>query len=122
VSAVVVIFGLFILGMGAAVLLSPERLKKLLRVVLHKQAFRRAAGIRIIVGILFLLAASGTRAPSFITAMGILFLLAGIAIRFTGSARIERMANWWMERPDWVLRVWAVTAGTLGGVLLWCGL
>lgn len=121
-SAVVVIFGLFILGMGAAVLLSPERLKKLLRVVLHKQAFRRAAGIRIIVGILFLLAASGTRAPSFITAMGILFLLAGIAIRFTGSARIERMANWWMERPDWVLRVWAVTAGTLGGVLLWCGL
>jgi hypothetical protein len=121
-SVVVLIFGLFMLGMGTAILMSPERLKKGLRIFLYKQGFWLATGIRIVVGILFLMAASDTRAPSFITAMGILFLLAGVAIPFIGSARIERLANGWMERPDWVLRVWAVAAGALGAVFVWCGL
>jgi hypothetical protein len=121
-SVVVVIFGLFILGMGTAILMSPERLKRMLRVFLEKQALGLAAGIRIVVGILFLLAASETRAPSFITAMGVLFILAGVAIPFIGSARIERLATWWLARPDWVLRIWAVAAGALGGVFVWCGL
>ena len=121
-SVAVVIFGLFMLGMSIAVLAAPERLKRMLRVFLEKQALGLAAGIRIVVGILFLMAASDTRAPSFITAMGILFLLAGVAIPFIGSARIERLATWWLEKPDWVLRAWAVAAGTLGGVFVWCGL
>jgi hypothetical protein len=121
-SVVVVIFGLFMLGMGCAILLSPERLKKGLRIFLDEQGFWLATGIRIVVGILFLLAASETRAPSFITAMGILFILAGVAIPFIGRERIERLANWWMERPDGVLRIWALAAGALGGVFVWCGL
>ena len=121
-SVVVVIFGLFMLGISIAILAAPERLKRMLRVFLDKQGFGLAVGIRIVVGILFLMAASDTRAPSFITAMGILFLLAGVAIPFIGSARIERLANGWMERPDWVLRVWAVAAGGLGAVFVWCGL
>jgi hypothetical protein len=121
-SVAVVIFGLFMLGMSIAVLAAPERLKRMLRVFLEKQALGLAAGIRIVVGILFLMAASDTRAPSFITAMGILFLLAGVAIPFIGSARIERLATWWLAKPDWVLRAWAVAAGALGGVFLWCGL
>jgi len=121
-SVVVVIFGLFILGMGTAILMSPERLKRMLRVFLEKQALGLAVGIRIVVGILFLMAASDTRAPPFITAIGVFFLLAGVAIPFIGSARIERLATWWLAKPDWVLRVWAVAAGALGAVFVWCGL
>ncbi len=78
--------------------------------------------MRIVAGILFLLAASDTRAPSFITAMGVFFILAGVAIPCIGSARIERLATWWLAKPDWVLRVWAVAAGTLGAAFVWCGL
>jgi hypothetical protein len=121
-SLVVSISGLFMLGMAAAILIAPERLKRLLRVFVDKQGFGLAAGIRILVGILFLVAASETRAPSFVTAMGILFLLAGVAIPFIGAARIERLASWWLERPDWVLMVWAVGAGALGAGLVWSGL
>jgi hypothetical protein len=120
-SVVVVAFGLIILGMTTAILISPERLRKILRVFLEKQKFGLAAGVRIVAGILFLLAASDTRAPSFITAMGVFFILAGVAIPFIGSARIEGLATWWLGKPDWVLRVWAVAAGALGGVFVWCG-
>jgi hypothetical protein len=121
-SVVVVIFGLFMLGMAAAILVSPERLKKGLRIFLDEKEFWLATGIRIVVGVLFLMAASGTRAPSFITAVGILFIVAGVAIPFIGRARIERLANWWLDKPDGVLRTWAVAAGALGGVFVWCGL
>jgi uncharacterized membrane protein YgdD (TMEM256/DUF423 family) len=121
-SAVIAIFGLFMLGISMAILVAPERLKRMLRVFLDKQGLSLAVGIRIVVGILFLLAASETRAPSFITAMGILFLLTGVAIPFIGRARIDRLVNWWLQRPDWVLRTWAVAAGALGGVFVWCGL
>lgn len=121
-AAVVWIFGLFMLGMSLAILMTPERLKTLLKKLLEQQGFGLIAGIRIVVGILFLLAAQDTRAPSFITALGILFLLAGVAIPFIGRERIERLANWWLQRPDWVLRVWSVVAGTLGAGLVWCGL
>ena len=121
-SVVVVIFGLFMLGISIAILAAPERLKRMLRVFLDKQGFGLAVGIRIVVGVLFLMAASDTRAPSFITGVGILFIVAGVAIPFIGRARIDRLAKWWLERPDWVLRIWAVAAGALGGVFLWCGL
>lgn len=121
-SVVVVVFGLIMLGISTAILAAPERLKRMLRVFLDKQGFGVAVGIRIVVGILFLMAASETRAPSFITAVGILFIVAGVAIPFIGRARIDRLANWWLERPDWVLRMWAAAAGALGGVLVWCGL
>jgi uncharacterized protein YjeT (DUF2065 family) len=110
------------LGMAAAILVSPERLKKGLRIFLDEKEFWLATGIRIVVGVLFLMAASGTRAPSFITAVGILFIVAGVAIPFIGRARIERLANWWLDKPDGVLRTWAVAAGALGGVFVWCGL
>ena len=43
-SLVVVIFGLFMLGMGAAILVSPERLKATLRIFLDKQGLPLAAG------------------------------------------------------------------------------
>ena len=122
-SAVVAIFGLFMLAISIAILVAPERLKRMLQVFLDKQGFGLAAvGIRIVVGVLFLMAASGTRAPSFITAVGILFIVAGVAIPLMGRARIERLANWWLDKPDWVLRTWAVAAGALGGVFVWCGL
>ena len=121
-SAVVVIFGLFMLGISIAILAAPERLKRMLQVFLDKQGFGLAAGIRIVAGVLFLMAASETRAPSFITAVGILFIVAGVAIPFIGRARIDRLATWWLAKPDWVLRVWAVAAGALGGAFVWCGL
>jgi hypothetical protein len=54
--------------------------------------------------------------------MGILFIAAGVGIPFIGSARIDRLATWWLAKPDRVLRVWAVAAGALGGVFVWCGL
>ncbi len=121
-SSVVIIVGFFILGISIAILISPVKLKRVLHIFLQKQWWRFAAVIRILIGILFVVAASETRAPSFVLAVGIMFILAGVAIPLMGSARIERLVNWWLESSDGTLRLWALVAAAFGAVVLWCGL
>jgi hypothetical protein len=121
-SAVVAIVGLLILGISIAVLISPAKLKRVLHIFLQKQWWHFVTVIRILVGILFVVAASETRSPSFVVAAGILFILAGVAIPIMGSARIERLANWWLERSDGTLRLWALVTAAFAVLVTWSGL
>jgi uncharacterized membrane protein HdeD (DUF308 family) len=121
-SAVVVIVGLLILGIGIVILISPAKLKRTLHIFLQRQWWHFVTVIRILIGILFVMAASETRAPSFVRVIGIMFILAGVAIPLVGFARIERLANWWLQRSDGILRLWALVASAFGAAVLWCGL
>jgi uncharacterized protein YjeT (DUF2065 family) len=118
-SIIVLAIGLVIVVTGLAVLIKPARLKDLLYTLLEKDWFRIVAALRVIIGVLFLFAAGGTRSPIFVSVMGVLFILAGVLIPILGSARLRYLASWWMERRDSVLRLWALVALALGGVLVW---
>lgn len=61
---IILIVGFIIFGIGIVVLISPANLKKMLHVFLAKKWLSFVTMIRILLGILFLLAASETRAPS----------------------------------------------------------
>lgn len=119
---VVLIVGFIIFGIGIVVLISPSNLKKMLHIFLTKKWLSFVTMIRILLGILFLLAASETRAPSFVLALGILFILAGVVIPLMGAARIERLAHWWLERSDGILQLWALLSVAFGAAILWSGL
>lgn len=119
---VVLILGFIIFGIGIVVLISPSNLKKMIHVFLAKKWLSFATMIRILFGILFLLAASETRAPFFVLTLGILFILAGVVIPLLGTARIERLAHWWLGRSDGILRLWALFSIAFGAAILWSGL
>lgn len=120
-SAIVVIVGLIILGIGVLVLISPVSLKKMLQIFLAKQWWYLVTVIRILVGILFLLAASETGAPLFVRILGVLFILSGVAVPLMGAARIERLVSWWLERSDTTLRLWGLFAAAFGVAIFWSG-
>ena len=121
-SAIVVIVGLIIFGMGIAVLIQPGTLRKMLQVFLAKHWWSLVTVIRVVVGILLMLAASKSRAPTFIIAVGILFVLSGTPLPLLGTPRIERLAGWWLERSNTTLRLWGLLAAAFGAVILWSGL
>jgi len=121
-SIVVAIIGLLIFLIGVAILISPATLRRLIHHFLKKEWLYGVTALRIIFGILFIIAAPDTRAPTFILVLGIIFILAGVAIPLTGTERIHRMAKWWLERSDTTLRLWAIVSVILGAVILWCGL
>jgi hypothetical protein len=108
--------------MGIATLVSPGTLKQLLYKLLQKKWLAYVTIFRILIGILLAIAAPQTKAPQFIWALGILFILAGVVIPFIGIRRIEWLANWWLERSDMVLRMWAAIATLLGIAIIWAGI
>ncbi len=121
-SSAVLIVGLLILGISISAALFPTTLRKVLLLFLQKGWWQLATAVRVVVGILFLLAAPETRAPLLIQIFGVIFILAGISIPLVGSARIEKLVLWWLKRPDYMCRLWALLAGAFGAVIFWSGL
>ena len=107
VSIVVLAIGLIIIVIGLAVLVKPARLKDLLYILLEKDWFRIVAALRVIIGVLFLFAAGGTRSPIFVSVMGILFILAGVLIPILGPARRRSLTG----RDVRAERAWKKTKG-----------
>ena len=120
-AAIVLVVGLIVLGMGILVLISPASLKRMLHIFVAQQWWYFVTGIRILVGILFILVASETRSPLFVRTVGVLFILAGLVVPLMGAARIQRLVSWWLERSDATLRLWALFSIAFGAAILWSG-
>ena len=116
-SMVVLIIGLFIAVMGLAAVLSPDWMRRMLDRFLENNWLAAAAIFRLAAGVVFLLAASSTRSPTFIRVLGVFFIIAGVSVPFAGRARIESMARWWLGKKDFVLRGWGLVALVLGAFI-----
>jgi len=116
-SIAVLIVGLFIAVMGLSATLSPGWMRRMLDLFLEKNWLAAAAIFRLVAGVLFILAASDTRAPTFILVLGVFLVIAGLSVPLVGRARIESMARWWLGKKDFVLRVWGLAALALGAFI-----
>ena len=112
--AVVSVVGAVILGIGFFVLVAPNELRKVMRLLLIRRWLPLASALRIVVGALFVMAARDTRAPVFILVVGVVLILAGITLPALGAQRTERFAVWWVGRPNAVIRLWALAAMVFG--------
>lgn len=121
-SMIVGIVGLFIAIMGLSAVLSPSWMRRMLDRFLEKNWVAGAAIFRLVVGTLFIFAASSTRAPTFIMVMGVFLVIAGLSVPLAGRARIESMARWWLGKKDFVLRGWGLLALVLGAFIARAGL
>ena len=119
---IVLIIGILILLVGIAVMLQPGSLRKLLHNFLKREWLIPATLIRVVAGIIFLLAAPGSRSPILLQILGVVFVLAGVAIPLLGKMKIEALANWWLARPDTMLRAWAGVAALFGIVIIWASI
>jgi len=116
-SMVVLIVGLFIAIMGLSAFLSPGWMRRMLDLFLEKSWLAAAAIFRLVVGVLFILTASQTRAPTFILVLGVFFVIAGLSVPLVGRERIESMARWWLGKKDLVLRAWGLATLVLGAFI-----
>ena len=51
--------------------------------------------------------------------VGVLFVLAGLAMPFIGLARFKNMVAWWLNKPPAFTRVWAVVTLAVGVFFVW---
>ena len=76
--------------------------------------------VRIALGVALLLAASASKFPVLFNWLGVLTLIAAVALPVIGRARMLSLLEWFQSRPPLVIRLWLV-CGMLFGVFMLYG-
>jgi hypothetical protein len=77
------------------------------------------ASLRVALGVIFLLAAPYCRQPLVVRIVGVVSLVAALALLAVGPSRFERFLDRWLARPPGLMRGWLVVALALGALLVW---
>jgi hypothetical protein len=94
---IVVAIGVLIGAMSLVVLVAPRQVGGVLFPRLTVGTLRWATAFRLVVGALFVIAAPSTKAPIVFTVLGVIVILAGVALPVLGIDRVRRIAGWAME-------------------------
>ena len=112
---VVALFGITIILLGVLGLIRPGNLMRLVLGTWQSQkGFYFSIGIRVVFGIVLLLAASQSRFPDAFRILGIISLVAAMAAPFLGFDRLQRFVQWWAKRPSGFVRGWSLMAAAFG--------
>ncbi|MCI0499324.1 MAG: hypothetical protein L0Y36_06565 [Planctomycetales bacterium] len=119
---IVWLVGALIAGWELTSVLKPGWMKTVIGIVSKGKLVYLAAGIKILVGIIFLVFATQCKLTPIIIVFGVLSI-GGAAVFFTVSLpKITAYMNWWKSRPLWMYRLWGVAAVLLGALLVYAGI
>lgn len=118
---IVTVTGLLVTLPGLLGSFAPAALIRILEYLQIEKRRNIAAGMRLVLGVLFLLAAPACRLPVFVQAVGVIAIVAGVALLLMGNERFERFLRWWITRPLGFTRVWCVFAILFGLLLVYSG-
>jgi len=110
---------IFVLMIGIIYLLSAKATRAMLDCWGKGKRFYIAGILRILFGTILLLAASQAQNTIVLIAVGILFLIGGILIFATPYEKSESAIQWFKERSNLVLRLFALPLIAIGALLLY---
>jgi multisubunit Na+/H+ antiporter MnhG subunit len=111
--------GIFGVLIGMLGLLAPDRFRNQFKRMTSQTRFLAAIIVRLIVGALFWLAADELRLTAVMRIIAALSIFAAVAILIMGRERLDSLIDWWLSRPDGLLRLSALFAATFGGFLIY---
>ena len=117
---VVRLLGIFITVFAIVYLLNPNIIKPYMAFWKSRKRLYMGGALSLLIGIIFLLAASQCRWRGFIVAFGILALVKGIWLFVISPEKVMSFMNWWIKRPITFLRGHALLALAIGVLLIYC--
>ena len=116
---VVRLIGIFITVMGLVFALSPTGMKQVLDFFAKGKRVYLIGILRILFGIIFLLAASLCKWTEVIRVLGILFIIAGSFIFILGIRKVKSVVEWWSKKPALTLRLLSLVPVILGVLIIY---
>lgn len=113
------LIGIFIAGMGIILLLSPKTIKRLVAFCQQGKRVYISGLLRLLIGVILLLAASQCRLSGMVATLGILVLIGGILIFVLGIERTKALLNRWSNKSTLFLRLWGILALAIGVLLIY---
>ena len=108
-----------IAGFGVWGIISPATLLTFLSRWQTREGLWTGAILRLIFGLALWFAAPLSRFPTTLQVVGVISVVAGIAVPFIGLARFKSMVAWWLNKPPSFTRIWAVATLALGVFFVW---
>lgn len=118
---IVWIMGLVITLCGITALFKPDWMKKFIVFISKGKLVYLAAGLKILMGVVFLIFARECKWTGFIVAVGILSAAGATIFCLIPFIKITVYLTWWQNRPAWVYRLWGILAAAFGIALMYGG-
>jgi len=116
---VVKVIGIVFIFMAIVYFLKPDIMKRLLEFFKRGKRMYFAALIRLVLAVVFLLAARECSQFWVIFAVGILFIISGLLIFMLGLEKVKSYIGWWQKQPVLLLRVVALIPLVIGAVIIY---
>ena len=113
------IVGVVIITAAIVYLLKPGVMKWLMEFFKQGKRIYFAGLIRLVLAVVFLLAATQCSRPKVIAGFGILFLISGLLIFMLGLEKLKAILDWYQKKTDLFLRVIALIALAIGAVIIY---
>ena len=121
-KTILLLIAVLLIAIGLTGVLWPSALMDLVKWTFSPKGLYPAAGIRIVFGLVMLIAAGATATPNIVRVIGAIILVAGIATACLSADTAERLSSWWLENGEDRIRMTAcipLAVGLfLGGVTL----
>jgi hypothetical protein len=115
----VVVFGIFVVCIGAWVIFDPERLPEYAMRFVSPTGLWIAIGMRLAVGALLWITAEASRTPRTLRVLGALFVVSAIALAVLGLERLQGIVDWGAALDPVMLRGMGLLAALVGAFLVW---
>jgi hypothetical protein len=118
-KAIALLIAALMVLLGLTGVLWPEGLMQLATYSFTRNGLYVVAAVRVVLGVLLLLAARSTRTPKTVRIIGVILLVAGIGTALIPVERAQLMKEWWVERGPDTLRIVAcfpLLAGIIVGI------
>ena len=116
---VIRVIGIVFVFMTIVYFLKPDIMKRLMEFFKQGRRMYFAAIIRLVLAVVFLLAARQCRQFWVIFAFGILFIISGLLIFILGLEKVKSYVSWWQKQPVMLLRVMAVVGLAIGAIIIY---
>lgn len=118
-NAIALVLGFVMAAIGVLGVGAPQSLLAVLRAILTPLGLYVLGGVRIAIGIVFLMAAPSSRAPRFLLVLGVVAVIGGLITPLFGVERAHAILDWWAGRSPGAVRLWAGVAIALGGGIVY---
>lgn len=116
---VVLAFGWLVVGAGGWVVIQPSGLVDLAALFLRADRLWLVIAIRLTIGALMWVAATGSRTPRTLKVLAVLMIVSGLAIPLVGIEGVRSIADWGAGLQSIALRVVGLVTIGFGAFIIW---
>lgn len=118
---IILVIGVTIIALAGWGVFVPEKLMTFVRSAMDKYwGIYIAVIVRLVLGAALIIVAPGSLFPIAFQALGVIAIVAAIALVLMGRERIRRLIAWWSERFSApMIRLWLLFGVAFGGFLVY---